>query len=391
MASKKQIILPIAVLITGIGVAAAFSAMKQPPEEKAEKIIHPLVEIESVSVAPMQLTVDSYGIVKPKYSTELVAQVSGQIIQISEKFVRGGFVKAGEVLARIDPNDYEAALIEAQANLAQAHSALEIEQAQAHVAKTEWQRIKNNASETIPSELYLRKPQLADKLAQYRAAQASEKRANRNLERTYIKAPYDAIVDSRQISLGSVVSPGNQFGILNATSVAEVRLPVADKELQYLVNNGLDSKVSLAAKFAGKDVIWKGRIVRNEGVIDERSRMTYLVAQVDVPYSSGDKQLRFGTYINAKIEGQLIQSAVSVPRHLVKNGQIATLNDDLTLSFKSLQIIRESNGMVIANAGLSNGNKIITSALEYPANGMQLRIEDAANQAPTTQLALKEE
>ncbi|TMP42966.1 efflux RND transporter periplasmic adaptor subunit [Pseudoalteromonas citrea] len=391
MASKKQIILPIAVLIAGVGISAAFSAMKKPPEEKAEKVIHPLVEVQAVTVAPMQLSVDSYGIVKPKYTTSLVAQVNGQIIQLSERFVRGGFVKAGEILARIDPNDYEAALIEAQANLAQASSALEIEQAQAHVAKTEWQRIKNNTNETIPSELYLRKPQLAEKLAQYRAAQASEKRAKRNLERTYIKAPYDAIIESREVSLGSVVSPGSQFGVLNATSVAEIRLPVADKDLQYLVNNGIDAPVTLAAKFAGKSVTWNGKVVRSEGVIDERSRMTYLVAQVDIPYGLTEKPLRFGTYLNAKIEGQLLQSAVAVPRHLVNDGKIATLQEDSTLAFKPLNIVREANGFVIADQGLNDGNRIITSALEYPSDGMTVRIENTLLKSPETQLALKKE
>ena len=391
MASKKQIILPLAVLVAGVGIATAFSAMKKPPEVKTENVIHPLVEVAPVSVAPLLLTVDSYGIVQPKYSTNLVAQVGGQIIDISEQFVRGGFVKAGQILARIDPNDYEAALIEAQANLAQAHSALEIEQAQAHVAKTEWQRIKNNTDATIPSELYLRKPQLADKLAQYRAAQASEKRAKRNLERTYIKAPYDAIIESRNISLGSVVNSGSQFGVLNAISVAEIRLPVADQELQYLVNNGFNAPVQLSAKFSGKDMNWQGKIVRSEGVIDEKSRMTYLVAQVDMPYQTESAQLRFGTYINAKIEGKRLEAAVSIPRHLVKNGKIATLTEDATLAFQSLNIVRETDGLIIADQGLVDGSQIITSALQYPADGMQLRLEDSVTPAPTTQLALKEE
>lgn len=189
MASKKQILLPVAVLVGGLATAFAFSAMKQPPEEKPEKVIHPLVEVQPIDMAPMQLIVDSYGLVAPKYSTELVAQVSGQLIELSDKFVKGGFVKQGETLARIDPNDYEAALIEAEASLAQAHSALEIEQAQAHVAKTEWQRIKDNAQSTIPSELYLRKPQLAEKLARFKAARPVLSEQNATLSAPISKPP----------------------------------------------------------------------------------------------------------------------------------------------------------------------------------------------------------
>jgi RND family efflux transporter MFP subunit len=391
VASKKQIILPIAVLVGGIAIAGAFSAMKAPPEEKPEQIVHPLVEASPIVIAPMQLNVDSYGIVKPKYNTELVAQVSGQVISVSEQFVKGGFVKQGDILARIDPNDYEAALIEAEANLARASSALEIEQAQAHVAKTEWQRIKDNANETIPSELYLRKPQLAEKLASFRAAQASVKRAKRNLERTYIKAPYDAIIASRSVSLGSVVGSGSSFGTLNAVSVAEIRLPVADNELQYLINGGINADVTLTAQVHGKQTQWHGKIVRSEGVIDERSRMTYLVAQVEQPYSDSERALRFGTYLNASIEGKTIQNAAAVPQHLVKDGRIAVLNADKTLSFKPLTIIREYNGETIFQSDVETGTQLITSALQYPTEGMQLRLDGDTEQVANTQLALKEE
>ena len=391
MASKKQIILPIAVLSVGIAAAVAMSAMKKPPEVKPEEVVHPLVQVKSVEVKPIRLDVSSYGVVKPKYSTELVAQVTGQVISLSDKFVKGGFVNEGEVLARIDPNDYEAALIEAEASLAQASSDLEIEQAQAKVAKAQWQQITESAIEKIPSELYLRKPQLAEKLARFKAAQAAVKRAKRNLERTYIRAPYDAIVASREISLGSVVNPGNGFGTLNSVSVAEVRLPVADKELQYLPQQGVGTKVTLSAEVAGKAVSWQGTVVRSEGVIDERSRMTYLVAQVKSPYQDAAKALRFGAYINANIQGKLIANAAVVPQHLVKNGRIATLDDNQQLNYQELNVIRQYDGHVVVDQGLQSGQQLITSALDYPSQGMQLRLDSEPTSQATTQLALKEE
>ncbi|CCQ12246.1 Membrane fusion protein of RND family multidrug efflux pump [Pseudoalteromonas luteoviolacea B = ATCC 29581] len=389
MASRKQIILPIAVLVGGIVLAGGFAAMKKPPAEKEEQVVHPLVEATELHLLPMSLDVNSYGVVKPKFHTQLVAQVSGQVVELSEQFVKGGFVTKGHILARIDPNDYEAALIDAEANLAQASSALEIERAQAQVAQAEWQRIKSDSNEAIPSELYLRKPQLAEKLTRYKAAQASVKRAKRNLERTYIKAPYDAIVESREISLGSVLNVGNSLGDLNSISVAEVRLPVADKDLKYLDDLGIGANVELKADLAGKPQTWRGTIVRSEGVIDERSRMTFLVAQVEQPYASKDQPLRFGTYINAQIKGAEIDHAVSIPQHLVRNGKVSVLNPDLTLSFKSVNIIRENNGLAIIDAGILEGERLIVSALEYPSEGMQLRIEE--KNSVNTQLALKEE
>nr|WP_301003241.1 efflux RND transporter periplasmic adaptor subunit [Pseudoalteromonas sp.] len=391
VATKKQIILPIAVLIGGITLAAGFSTLKKPPEEKPPQDTRPLVATQPINLDAMTLDVKSYGIVQPKERTELIAQVSGQVISVAEHFVEGAFVKQGDILARIDPNDYDADLIEAEAGLAQASSALEIERAQAHVAKAEWERIKADSSDITASALYLRKPQLAEKMARYRSAQASVKRAKRNLERTYIKAPYDAIINARSISLGSVVNPGNSFGSLSSTEVAEVRLPVADKELQYLNNSGIGATVELNGQYAGKETTWQAKVVRSEGVIDQKSRMSYLVAQLLTPYADKAQPLRFGAYVNASIEGRTINNAIVVPHHLVKENKIAILNDDLTLSFKTLNIIRKQNGMVIADQGLAQGEQLITSALEYPTEGMAVKIEDTVTMPDVTQLALKGE
>ena len=106
-------------------------------------------------------------------------------------------MKKGQLLARIDPNDYHAALIDAQANMASARAALETEVAQGKVAEQEWKQI----TDTSPTELSLRKPQLAQEIARVKSAQASVLRAERNLQRTEIRAPYDAMINSRNIGL----------------------------------------------------------------------------------------------------------------------------------------------------------------------------------------------
>ena len=230
MATKKQIIIPIAILVAGIAAMAVFSSMKKPPEEKEEVDNTPIVAIESITVAPMTLEVSSYGIVLPKYETQLIAQVNGEIVELSDTFVRGGFVSEDQLLARIDPSDYHAALIDAQANMASARAALEKELAQGKVAEREWKLI----TDTSPTELSLRKPQLAQELARVKAAQASVLRAERNLERTEIRAPYDAMIDSRDIGLGSFVGVGTKLGHVFGTATAEVRLPVADNQLGFL-------------------------------------------------------------------------------------------------------------------------------------------------------------
>ncbi|QBY04964.1 efflux RND transporter periplasmic adaptor subunit [Thalassotalea sp. HSM 43] len=395
MASKKQIFIPILVLVAGIGGFQALSAMKKPPEEKKEIDTTPFVSVQTVDLQPLTLDVSSYGLVEPKYQTELVAQISGQIVTLSDTFVRGGFVSKGQLLAEIDPNDYEAALIEAHANLASAKASLEQEKAQGKVAEREWQRIQNST----PTELSLRKPQLAQEMARVDAAEAAVKRAKRNLERTKIVAPYDAMVDARDIGLGSFVNVGNRIGHLLSTDIAEVRLPVADNQLQFLLDSGVNAEVLLSSKFSGQESQWKANISRSEGVIDKVSRMNYLVAEIEDPYGrETDKPIiRFGTYVNATISGLEVNSAVLVPRHLIDNRQVAVIGDDDKLRYRNVEILRQQGNRVVVTNGLEQGDMIITSALDFPVDGMAVSVLGADADIPATeeddtdtQIALKE-
>ena len=386
MAHKKQIILPIAILVVGIIAYFGFSSLKTPPEVKAEVDNTPIVIVENIVVAPMILNVSSYGIVKPKYETSLVAQVYGEIVELSDVFVRGGFVKKGQLLARIDPNDYHAALIDAQANMASARAALEKEVAQGKVAEREWKLI----TDTSPTELSLRKPQLAQELARVKSAQASVLLAERNLQRTEIKAPYDAMIDNRMIGLGSFVSVGTQIGKLLGTAIAEVRLPVADNELQFLIDQGHNAKVKLVGSYAGKTVEWLANIARNEGVIDNKSRMTYLVAEIKNPYllkgilaeknvtvntnASNIVPLRFGAYVKAEILGVEIAHASILPRYLVVDDKVAILDSDSKLHYATIELVRQQGANVVVSNGLIDGDRLIVSALDYPVDGMKLAL-----------------
>ncbi len=374
MTRKKQIFIPIVILIAGILVFFLFSSMKKPPEEKAEVDNTPIVAVEPISVAPMTLLVNSYGVVEPKYETELVAQISGQIVELSDTFVRGGFVKQGQLLARIDPNDYEAALIDAEATMASARASLQTERAQGQVAEQEWQRI----TDTSPTALSLRKPQLAQEIARVKAAQASILRAKRNLERTEIRAPYDAMIASRNVGLGSFVGTGSMVGKLLGTAIAEVRLPVADNQLEFLIAQGENATVNLIGTFAGRETIWSAKIARNEGVIDSKSRMSYLVAEIHDPYAllddNNETPVRFGSYVKANILGLELAQATSVPRYLVENSRVALLDSESKLHYSEVNVVRQNGKNVIISKGLSDGDRLIVSALDYPIDGMKLAL-----------------
>ncbi|MGI2143924.1 efflux RND transporter periplasmic adaptor subunit [Shewanella frigidimarina] len=393
MATKKQIILPIIVLGIGIAGLVGIAALKKPPEEKPAVDTTPLVSVEALEYKPMTFSVSSYGVVAAKYDTELVAQVSGEIIYLTDKFVKGGFVKKGDVLAKIDPSDYEAGLLDAQANIASSKANMVQERANAEVALREWAEITSSK----PTDLSLRKPQLAQELAKLKSAEAGLLRAQRDLERTVIRAPYDALISSREIGLGAYVTTGSKIGHVYNTDTAEIRLPLADKEMQYLDQKGTHAEVRLVGNFAGSKQEWIGKIVRSEGVVDSKSRMTYLVAEIDDPYglNSDKNELRFGTYVTAYVEGSNAGNVAIIPRHLIVNGLVAVMDSDKTLRYKPVNIIRQEGANVVISEGIESGVQVITSALDYPLEGMQLALpedkilQDESVETEKTELAME--
>ena len=184
-----------------------------------------------MSLAPVSLDVHSQGTVEPRTTSTLVAQVGGRIVDVADAFAVGGLFRRGQVLVRIDPRDYELAVRDAEAAVAQARVQLEREQAEAELARRDWEELGDGGE---PSALLLHKPQLAQARAALEAAQASVERARLNLERTRVSAPFDGRVRAKQADLGQSVAAGTPLADVFATEYAEVRLPVTKEDLAYL-------------------------------------------------------------------------------------------------------------------------------------------------------------
>ncbi len=369
---NKRYVLPIVIILIAIVAMEGLKSLKKPPEVKPVIDLTPKVKVHAIELHDHALQIPSYGELTPKYQTNLIAQVEGIVISLSPVFNKGGFVKAGEVLALIDPSDYQTNLLEAEANLASAEASLEEEKAQGKVAEAEWLQIED----LTPSELALRKPQLARSAAQVKAAQAIVKRAKRNLERTEIKAPYDAIIASRKISLGTFASKGSEIGQVNSIAEGEVRLPIANNQLSYLPNRGINAQVKLTANIGDEQIEWTATVVRSEGIKDQSSRMHYLIAEVADPYAlkSDLTPLEFGSYVEADVTGLTLIDAAVIDSNWVSNNQVAVVDANNQLVFKSLVTVHDAAGNSIVKSGLAEGDNVITSSLQYPVPGMQLVI-----------------
>lgn len=369
-------LMPIAIILCLLAGGVTLIIMTKPqPEKKEETQALPLVEVQEIRSDDITLSLNSYGVVQPKHQTQLVAEVSGRIVELAPGFIAGGEVRKGDILARIEPADYQADLMQAQANLAQAKAQLQEEIARGKVAEQEWKGVTSG----LPPELGLRKPQLAQEQAKLRSAEASLARAQRNLERTVIRAPLDGLVKNRDVDLGQYVGLGTKLGEVLGTDIAEIRLPLSAEQLRFIANpDNPDSEVALTQESPTGTLSWTAHLVRSEQVIDAQSRMIYLVAQIDDPYNHQGQLtsgvLKFGSFVNAEIQGRTLKNIIRLPRHSVRNDTVMVIGEGNLLERRPVEVVHTDLNSVYIRGNIGKGDRISLTALNSFQNGSEVRI-----------------
>ena len=359
--------------IPGLAIIIVFAmlGMRQEPPKKERNDFDPLVAVTELVPMTANFEVRSQGTVRPLTETVLGAEVSGTITSISPKFVPGGVFRANEVLMRIDPTNYSVAVDQAVALVTQ-------------------RQIEYDGAKKLKSKGYRAESEYASAAAALASAKAELVRANRNLERTSIRLPYAGIVRSKETDLGQFVSPGTRLGVVFATDYAEVRLPLTDLDLafvdlpnasQTMASGRADDgpTVTLTAIQKGRMESWQAKIVRTEGVIDEKSRVTYAVARVVDPYglNGNANVLPVGTFVAATIQGSAAENVIRVPRGAVRGSdELVFVGEDNKIEIRNVEIIRSDSEYSYIRSGASEGERIIVSALEAPINGMSVRTEE---------------
>lgn len=334
------------------------------------------VRVLEVIPRPVQLTVHSQGTVMPNTESELIPEVSGRVSWISPSLVNGGMFERGQALLRLEDQDYRSSLARAEAALARA-------EAEAEHAGFELQRLESLEARQLVSRSVLENALRGHRVAQAALAEAraGHAQAQRDLERTELRAPFDGLVRRESVDIGQFVSRGNAVATLYASADAEVRLPIADRQLAYLnlplgirgaLPPELQPAVTLTADFAGQHLTWRGRIVRTEAQIDTMSRMVHVVARID-----NDQQhspLSVGLFVNAEIEGLLADDVVVLPRSALREGnRVLIVDADDRLRYRDIDPLRLYQDEVFINTGLNAGERVCISPLQTAVEGMPVR------------------
>ncbi|MDF1740113.1 MAG: efflux RND transporter periplasmic adaptor subunit [Verrucomicrobiales bacterium] len=364
------------IFVFAIGCVALLWLTKPEAGKKEDIVSLPVVEVLPVTVSSETFDIPSQGIVKANRRTMLASEVAGKVEKVDALFELGSIVKKGTTLVQVEPSNYIAALAQAKSILADAESALASEQARADQGARDWQKLGSGGK---PSDLVLRKPQLASAEALVESARANQEKARLDLERTAIKAPFDAVIASTSTEVGSYLSPGATVAELFETEPYEVHLPLSVDELAFLQSDpdgNLTGKATITATASGITRTWTGKIVRSSGEIDRATRSLHLIVEIGAPTSTGGIVMRPGLFVEAAVKGREIENVVAIPfRAFLDLNRVVTVDPDNKLRFRNVTVLHREGDTVYVTAGLSPGERVCLTELPDMVEGMSVEVK----------------
>jgi RND family efflux transporter MFP subunit len=368
---------PILVLAFAFVVFGVLQANKPMPEKKEAQ-----ARVLQVYTAPATLEstffdVYAQGEVKARTAINLAAQVGGRVEWVSDQFIPGGSFQAGEPILRLEAVDYQLALNQAEASLANAQVLVEKAEADADVARKQLAGVKN------PSPLALKIPQVKEAKASLKAAQASVERARLNLERTTVSLPYEARITSVNVQVGQVIATGQALAAAFSTDEVVVRLALKQEALGslglpigFVAEPDQEPTVTFSTEIAGTSYQWKGKLTHIEANIDQATRMVHAITTLNNPYeadnTSDGMPMAVGLYVDAHIQGRQVDQMISIPRSALRPGNRVFVIENETLQVAEVTVAHANEDKAYISNGLSAGAQIIISPIRNPIAGMAI-------------------
>jgi multidrug efflux system membrane fusion protein len=384
MSKRKTLIISLIILL--VGAVVTFILFVTEPEaerEAATKKTAMLVDVVKVRRGNFTPNVVVTGSVQAARDIVLSPQVGGQVISIAENFIPGSFVKKGEVLLQINPADYRNALLLRKSDLELAKSNLSIEMGRQDVARKDFELIGQELSAENKA-LVLREPQLESAKANVEAAQATVNQAELNLQRTTIRAPFDAHVISRNTNVGAQVAPGNEVGRLVGMDEYWVVANVPMGKVNWLTFEDDGSRKASPVKIYSNN--WSdgqhrhGKLYRLVGALDAQTRLARVLISVPDPLvrrTSMDTlpPLMIGAFVECHIEAREIHNVVRLNRDYMRLGGTVWVMDDGKLQIRNVEIVFQDPQYAYINQGLSDNDQVVTTDLSTVVEGSALRTE----------------
>lgn len=417
-----KIILPILVVV--LSVLFGKHLMDTAPEAKKKPFVQrvPIVEVQELKPQQYTVKIKATGLVKAGTKTNLVAEVSGRIISLSDQFQEGSYFNKGQQLLSIDPSNYNNALdiaksevVANQANLKQIKDEQSSNERSIKLAKRnlvlgekEVQRVRSllqkkllprsavDAEEQKVNQLQQRLQELEGIQSTFTSRKnATEARINTtlarlkqeelNLSRTKIKSPYAGRVLKKNVDVGQFVTTGTTLGEIIATDFVNVELPLSLKQYELLglpesfrntsFNQDDFPSAILNDPNSLSDDSWSGKVVRSGAALSAESRQINVIVRVDKPYDKGEKNtkpIRIGQYLQATLTGKSFDNVYVLPPVAVLYNREIRLLKDGKISVKAVQVLwNTQNEVVVRTDEDLDGELLILTKLNQAVDGTE--------------------
>ena len=374
-----------AAILLAAGGLAAYTFLTEPEAERsgATKKTAMLVETVAVDRGDHRPTIVATGTVEPVRDIVLQSQVGGRIVSLAPDFVPGGFVKKGQVLVRLERDDFQHALAQRKSDLRQALSDLAVEKGRQNVARAEFEFLGEDLAGEDEA-LMLRKPQLEAVEERVRAARAAIEQAELQLRRTTIEAPFDAHILRRDVNIGSLVTSGAPLARmvgLNEYWVA-VELPLSKlSQLSFAADSdGEASEVRVYDESSwGQGVYRSGYLSRLVGALDGDTRMARVLATIPDPLARGEANdkppLMIGQFVEAHVQGEVIEGVVPLNRDYLRDETTVWAMEDGKLEVRQVEVEFKDAERAYISSGLDDDDQVVTTNLSTVVEGAPLRTE----------------
>ena len=380
-----NILLSLAVIAAGLAGAAYITKTAPKAQRRPPQKITPRVEVVRLQPDIHTVSVSAMGSVIAAREITLESQVAGEIVFIHPEFSEGGYLEKGSEVLRIDPQDYQLALTLAQARVKDAESKLKLMEEEAAAARDEWRtlyqgRDKDNSE---PPPLLVKEPQLSAAKAMLIAEKAEVQKARLNLARTKIQAPFNAIVRSKNVDIGSQVSAQEKLAELVGTDEYWIQASIPVEQLSWIKipRNPADQGSEVRIFYRNADER-TGRIIKLLGTLETEGRMARILVSVKDPLGlkvaeSSQLPLLIGEYVRIEIEGRQLQNVYRIPRSALRDdANLWIVSNGGKLDIRKVKIVWRDTQSVLLQDGLEPGDRLIVSDLASPIQDMPVQVAE---------------
>lgn len=321
-------------------------------EIRKPKVVLPRVAFVEASPSDFTPIIRTFGTSRSYYETQIASQVAGAITAVSPVFDVGQSVVEGELLLEIEAADFLIAIAQSEAALAQAEEALAEEKTLSRIAAEDW--VASGRDLTSAPEYTLRKPQLEAAQAGLKSSESSLQQARLNLERTRVRAPFNALITERLASPGNIVSAGISLGRLISSEKAEVRIPLTPEQIKLAALPSTAPHASAnpvpltVTSSALPEASWQASLVRTEPAVDPQNQVLFYIAEVEHPFRDPSQFLPLGAFLNIELSGELIPDCYPLPSTaLVEDRFVWLIDEDDTLRHLSVERVFTEDEQVL--------------------------------------------